>query len=57
MSSQDELTALLLEEINLERQRAKVRKEFDRLSSEINNVKYQINTVLNEEEAKEREKD
>ena len=53
----DELTQLLLEEINLQRQRAKVKKEFDRLSREINNVKYQINTVLDAEEAKEREKD
>ena len=52
----NELQQLVLEYIHLTRQRNKAKKEFDKLSAQINNVNYNINTLLDEEEALERKR-
>ena len=52
----DELQKLVLEYVRLTRERNRAKKEFDKISSQINNVNYNINTLLDEEEAAEIER-
>ena len=52
----NELQQLVLEQIRLIRLRNRAKKSFDKISSQINNVNYNINTLLDEEEALERKR-